>query len=216
MIELPDFYSHTHKVRVVGDLMFTNVEQNDRHFLRISDQLENTRIRLNETLGRQPTDTELADGLGIDSKRLPELEAVLKRGYENGGFKIYDISDKYSPKLLSHTKTYGFGVHRFDVDEDYAYMSTEMEGYVGNILVNYDISNPIKPEEVSRWWMEGQHLAGGETPTWSGYTNRPASCHAGRQRNVGSSVARRVSRHRCDQYFKPQNHRFVQLPPPVS
>jgi len=45
MIELPDFYSHTHKVRVVGDLMFTNVEQNDRHFLRISDQLENTRIR---------------------------------------------------------------------------------------------------------------------------------------------------------------------------
>jgi len=24
MIELPDFYSHTHKVRVVGDLMFTN------------------------------------------------------------------------------------------------------------------------------------------------------------------------------------------------
>ena len=172
MIELPDFYSHTHKVRVVGDLMFTNVEQNDRHFLRISDQLENTRIRLNETLGRQPTDTEFADGLGIDSKRLPELEAVLKRGYENGGFKIYDISDKYSPKLLSHTKTYGFGVHRFDVDEDYAYMSTEMEGYVGNILVNYDISNPIKPEEVSRWWMEGQHLAGGETPTWSGYTNR--------------------------------------------
>ena len=96
MIELPDFYSHTHKVRVVGDLMFTNVEQNDRHFLRISDQLENTRIRLNETLGRQPTDTELADGLGIDSKRLPELEAALKRGYENGGFKIYNISDKYS------------------------------------------------------------------------------------------------------------------------
>ena len=33
-IELPDPYSHTHKVRVVGDLMYTNVEQNNRHFLR--------------------------------------------------------------------------------------------------------------------------------------------------------------------------------------
>src|SRR5512134_2866094 len=31
---LPDPYSHTHKVRVVGDLMLVNVEQNDRHFLR--------------------------------------------------------------------------------------------------------------------------------------------------------------------------------------
>ena len=33
-IELADSYSHTHKVRVVGDLMYVNVEQNERHFLR--------------------------------------------------------------------------------------------------------------------------------------------------------------------------------------
>jgi hypothetical protein len=53
-----------------------------------------------------------------------------------------------------------------------AYISTEMEGYVGNILVIYDCADPIRPEEVSRWWMPGQHLAGGETPTWKGYGNR--------------------------------------------
>jgi hypothetical protein len=47
-----------------------------------------------------------------------------------------------------------------------------MEGYIGNILVIYDLKDPARPEEVSRWWMPGQHLAGGETPTWKGYQNR--------------------------------------------
>jgi len=63
-------------------------------------------------------------------------------------------------------------VHRFDMDEKYAYISTEMEGYVGNILVIYDLRNPAKPEEVSRWWLPGQHTAGGEKPTWQGRRNR--------------------------------------------
>src|SRR5229473_92361 len=53
-----------------------------------------------------------------------------------------------------------------------AYISTEMEGYVGNILVIYDIRKPQKPEEVSRWWMPGQHVAGGEKPSWAGKRNR--------------------------------------------
>ena len=58
------------------------------------------------------------------------------------------------------------------MDERYAYISTEMEGYVGNILVIYDIRDPARPEEVSRWWMPGQHVAGGEKPTWAGRRNR--------------------------------------------
>jgi hypothetical protein len=47
-----------------------------------------------------------------------------------------------------------------------------MEGYVGNILVIYDIRNPAKPLEVSRWWMPGQHVAGGEKPSWPGKRHR--------------------------------------------
>ncbi|HVJ23275.1 MAG TPA: hypothetical protein VM756_04985, partial [Burkholderiales bacterium] len=31
---------------------------------------------------------------------------------------------------------------------------------------------PARPEEVSRWWMPGQHVAGGEQPTWVGRRNR--------------------------------------------
>lgn len=169
---LEDAFSHTHKVRVIGDLMYTNVEQNNRHFLRQSDKLKGVREQLTESLGRVPTDAEVADKTGLKESDLPELEAALERGYEDGGFKVYDISDRANPKLLSYKKTFGFGVHRFDVDENYAYISTEMEGYIGNILVVYDMADPTNPVEISRWHLNGQHLAGGEVPTWKGYKNR--------------------------------------------
>src|SRR3546814_11634407 len=47
-----------------------------------------------------------------------------------------------------------------------------MAGYVGNILVVYDMREPSRPEEVSRWWLPGQHVAAGETPSWPGQKNR--------------------------------------------
>ncbi len=171
-IMLDDNYSHTHKVRVVGDLMYTNVEQYNRHFLRQADKLPVLRKRLEESLGRPPTSAETAVEADIDEADLPELDAALERGYNAGGFKIYDVSDKAKPQLLSYTETFGFGVHRFDVDENYAYISTEMDGYIGNILVVYDIHDPSKPVEISRWHMPGQHLVAGEIPTWKGYKNR--------------------------------------------
>jgi hypothetical protein len=171
-VDAPDEYSHTHKVRVVGDLMYTNVEQNERHFLRLGDRLPELRPRLESELGRAAGDAELAAELGVEPAAIPVLDAARERGYDGGGFRIYDISDKANPKLITHQKTFGFGVHRFDVDESYAYISTEVEGYIGNILVIYDVRDPAKPAEVSRWWMPGQHLAGGEKPTWSGYKNR--------------------------------------------
>jgi hypothetical protein len=87
-----------------------------------------------------------------------------RREFPDGGFRLYDIKDKSNPKLISFVKTHARGVHRFDLDDNYAYMSTEMEGFVGNILVIYDIRNPVQPVEVSRWWMPGQHVAAGEAP----------------------------------------------------
>lgn len=47
-----------------------------------------------------------------------------------------------------------------------------MEGYVGNILVIYDMKNPEKPEEVSRWSMPHQKLPDGETAVGKPYGNR--------------------------------------------
>jgi hypothetical protein len=171
-ITLPDSYSHTHKVRVVGDLMYVNVEQNDRHFLRKGDTLPELRKRLAEKDGRPPSDAELAAEIGVSASDIAVLDAACERGYRDGGFRIYDISDRTDPREIVYQRTFGFGVHRFDVDAHYAYISTEMEGYIGNILVIYDVADPARPTEVARWWMPGQHLAGGETPTWKGYKNR--------------------------------------------
>jgi hypothetical protein len=82
------------------------------------------------------------------------------------------VSKPSAPKEIVHHRTGGIGVHRFDMDERYAYISTEMDGFVGNILVIYDIRDPQRPAEVSRWWLPGQHIAGGEKPTWPGRQHR--------------------------------------------
>ncbi len=171
-ITLPDPYSHTHKVRVVGDLMYVNVEQNNRHFLRKGARLAGLREGWRERHGSQPDDEQLAAELGVQAADIAVLDAANARGYEDGGFRIYDIAERERPRLITHHRTHGFGTHRFDVDEHYAYISTEMPGYIGNILVIYDVADPAQPREVSRWWMPGQHLAGGETPDWKGYGNR--------------------------------------------
>ena len=160
-----DEWSHTHKVKVVGDLMITNVEMDRRHFLRKGDKIAGLRA---EGL----SDDQIADRLLVKAADIAVLEEALGRGYHSGGFRVWDISDKTAPKLLSYVKTHGFGVHRFDMDAKYAYISTEMEGYVGNILVIYDLSDPTNPTEVSRWHMPGQHVANGETPTGVGYSHR--------------------------------------------
>lgn len=171
-IHLDDPGSHSHKARVVGDIMIVNSERNMTPIGRRADELPGLRIKLRTALGREPTDAELAEKLNIKAADIPAVEAAERNPYDQGGFKVYDISDKTRPKLLTHQKTGGIGVHRFDMDENYAYISTEMAGYIGNILVIYDIRNPVKPQEVSRWWIPGQHLAGGETPIWNGRRTR--------------------------------------------
>jgi hypothetical protein len=172
-LDLPDETSHTHKVRVVGDIMIANVEQNDRHALRrAAAALPEAEARLKGELGREPAPDELARALGIPESLLPRLRHTLQHGYSDGGFRIFDVSDRARPRELAYVRTGGIGVHRFDMDERYAYISTEMEGYVGNILVVYDIADPTRPREVSRWWLPGQHVAGGETPTWKGQSHR--------------------------------------------
>jgi hypothetical protein len=111
-------WSHSHKVRVLGDLMVVN--------------------------------SEIEPGKG---DRLT---------YPDGGFRIYNIADPENPKLITFVKTHARGVHRFDLDQNHAYVSTEIDGFAGNILVIYDIRNPARPFEVSRWWMPGQNIAAGE------------------------------------------------------
>ena len=78
------------------------------------------------------------------------------------------------PREIAMYKTPGKGVHRFTFDGRYAYISPTVEGYQGNIAMMLDMKNPERPEEVMRWWMPGQWVAGGETPNFKGADTR---CH---------------------------------------
>jgi hypothetical protein len=91
-----------------------------------------------------------------------------------GGIDIYDIADAASPKLITRWETEGKGVHRYDFDGRYVYGSPTVEGYLGNIMMILDLEDPARPQEVGRWWMEGQWLAGGESASWKGKQHR---CH---------------------------------------
>ena len=133
--------THSHKVRVSGDIMLTNREV----------------LSAKNAKGETPPDDF------------------------HGGLGIYDVSNPAKPKLITLWETddkpgvdYARGVHRFDFDGRYAYISPTMDGYLGNIVMILDLKNPAKPEEVGRWWMPGQHIAGGEKPSWRGAAHK---CH---------------------------------------
>jgi len=79
-----------------------------------------------------------------------------------GGLGIYDVFDPAKPRLITKWRTGGKGVHRYDFDGRYAYISPTVEGYADNIVMILDLQDPARPQEVSRWWMPGQHVAGGE------------------------------------------------------
>ncbi len=171
-VTLDDPASHSHKVRVNGDLMVVNHERNPTPIGRRAEQMPGVRRELRDALGREPTRAELARKLRVTEADIVEIEAAETRPYRNGGFRIYDVSNPANPKLIHHQSTGGIGVHRFDMDARYAYISTEMDGFIGNILVIYDLRDPKKLQEVSRWWLPGQHIAAGEKPGWSGRRHR--------------------------------------------
>ena len=76
-----------------------------------------------------------------------------------GGIGIYDISNPRKPHLLNRWETGGQGVHRFDLDERYAYLSSTADGYLAHIVIILDLKDPRNPVEVARWWMPGQWTA---------------------------------------------------------
>ena len=171
-VTLDDPTSHSHKVRVAGDIMVVNHERNMTPAGRRAQDMPAIRRGLREALGRDPTRAELLQKLNLTDADLVAIEKDEAQPYRNGGFRIYDIADRTKPKLIHHQLTGGGGVHRFDMDDRYAYISTEMEGFLGAMLVTYDMRDPQRPQEVSRWWLPGQNIAAGEKPSWSGKRHR--------------------------------------------
>lgn len=126
-------------------------------------------------LGTHSHKVRVGNGLMIVNHELNHVDSnPIPSGWQ-GGIGIYDISTPAKPKLITKWSTSaGVGVHRYDFDGRYVYMSPTQEGYVGNIMMIMDLKDPTKPTEVGRWHMPGQHIAGGEKPTWDKTAHR---CH---------------------------------------
>jgi len=89
-------------------------------------------------------------------------------GFEQGDPKkphdtkvlIWDISDPVNPKRIGE---YEMATHRNGlIDERTMHLAGTPKGFTGNINIIVDISDPAKPKEISRFWLPGQHQAGGE------------------------------------------------------
>lgn len=155
-VDLEGSHSHSHKVMVSGDLMVVNSQRHRRKFFRKAEKLPAAEEALAKQLGRAPSDAEIAVALKVKEAEVGQLRAERANGYEHGGFRVFDIADPARPREIAFQPTGGHGAHGLDFDGRYAYVSTEMKGYRGNILVNYDLANPEKPQEVSRWCIPGQ------------------------------------------------------------
>jgi len=92
-----------------------------------------------------------------------------------GGIGVYDVSRPGTPRLISKWRTGGRGVHRYDFDGRYAYISPTADGYVGNFVMILDLQDPVSPTEVGRWWIPGQWQAGGEEYPWEDWV--APRCH---------------------------------------
>jgi len=115
-----------------------------------------------------------ANGIMVTNLEAIAREAKTPDGF-SGGLNIYDVSDPARPRHLCKWECAARGVHRFTFDGRYVYLSPCLDGYRQNIVMILDLKNPEKPEEVGRWWMEGQWEAGGEELPWD--MKHPARCH---------------------------------------
>ena len=77
-----------------------------------------------------------------------------------GGLGIYDVSRPSDPKLITKWRTAGRGVHRYDFDGRYAYISPTAEGYVGNIVMILDLADPAKADR-GRTLVDSRPVEGG-------------------------------------------------------
>lgn len=128
--------------------------------------------------------TELSVPMGWHSHKVRVQDGIMIVNYEKfrdgnpefgGGLGIFDVSNPAEPRRFCHWIAGGAGVHRFDFDGRYAYISPTAEGFIGNIVKILDLADPARPEEVGRWWIPGQHAAAGEPYPWNGYPT--PRCH---------------------------------------
>jgi hypothetical protein len=129
-----------------------------------------------------PTDTwtlqvQVAGGLMVTALERPGAGWGIPPGRSHAeGALVWDVTtDPAKPALRGRYHTGGRGTHRNLWDGNLAVMTANVEGFVGNLPVFVDLSDPRTPREISRWWWPGQHQAAGEVPLHQRYLHGPAS-----------------------------------------
>jgi len=130
--------------------------------------------RLEMPPGTHSHKVRVVDGVMLVNRELNHADKSAPPADFRGGLGIYDVSRPGQPRPIGRWETEGSGVHRFDFDGRYAYISPTVAGYRGNIVMILDMADPARPVEISRWWMPGQWIEGGEQPSWQGTAHR---CH---------------------------------------
>jgi hypothetical protein len=128
---------------------------------------------LSMPVGTHSHKVRVGNGLMLINREVLPFQTEHPSGFK-GGLGIFDISNPAAPKHILNWETAGSGVHRFDFDGRYAYISPTVEGFRGNIVMILDLQDPSAPREVGRWWLPGQWTAGGERGEWAGDAHR---CH---------------------------------------
>jgi hypothetical protein len=98
---------------------------------------------------------------------------MAKRGCSDGGIRLYDVSELSNPEEIAFQKTGGIGVHHFDCDAKNACISAAIDGFHGDVLVNYDLRDPARSQEVRSGGSLGKHRStdcAGRKVTKSGAT----------------------------------------------
>jgi hypothetical protein len=97
-----------------------------------------------------------------------ELRADKPTGDVRGGLRIFDISDPISPRFVRYVDTESKGIHRpiYDRERNLLYCSGFRDGFAGKVILVYAMDDPWNPDLIGIGWVPGQHLAGGEAPSW--------------------------------------------------
>jgi hypothetical protein len=96
---------------------------------------------------------------------------VQKHGLQPAGFELFDISAPESPKSIAFVDASGpgsRGVHQlWFCDGETVHMAAGAPDFVANNPLDdqfyraFDVRNPSKPVEVSRWWLPGTRQGDG-------------------------------------------------------
>jgi hypothetical protein len=112
--------------------------------------------------------TDIPVGLHSHKVRVGnDVMVVNREGHRGGtvrdgdfvGLRIFDIADPARPREVCRWASGGMGVHRFTFDGRYAYISPEVEGYVGNIVMILDLADPAHPQAARRQAGRGATIA---------------------------------------------------------